>query len=77
MNECQCASMRPASTPRPSAAMTLDVSIRVDGDRARDMRSIVLPLTRRTLEGARADAALLPSKMTDVLKKCCALAYRM
>ena len=35
MKACQCASMRPGISTRPSAAMTSDVGVRVDGDRAR------------------------------------------
>ena len=34
MNACQCASMRPGISTRPFAAMTVNIRIRVDGDRA-------------------------------------------
>ena len=59
MNACQCASIRPGISVRPSAAMT--VTFGSTGIGYDEIRSIMLPLTS-TLDGGES-AALLPSKM--------------
>ena len=61
MKACQCASMRPGISTRPSAAMTSTSSFASTVMGLEEMRSIVLPLTR-TCDGAES-AGLLPSKM--------------
>ena len=49
MNACQCASMRPGISTRPSAAMTRTLVFVPTPIGLADMRSMVLPLTS-TLE---------------------------
>ena len=61
MNACQCASIRPGISTRPSAAMTRTSAALSTAIGSAAMRSIVLPLTN-TLEGAER-AAPLPSKI--------------